>query len=203
MQLKNIGLLRGLIFSHSHIIRDKNPDMICIGCGGRNPNLVSNFGIPAQELYQYDHHGQFCKGFYGTTHDELYFITRAFFDNYVKEAKITMSSAVAKGESLIGKNVQGDRRLFEVETVNLYNKRSIVPCWFPKWARDIINDRGWVVLVENKIDYANVDEATEIVNSIQLNETYTAVVEGNVVKVGCQTFDIEQVREIIRIHDSL
>lgn len=39
-------------------------------------------------------------------------------------------------------------------------------------------------------------------NVVQLNDEYTATIEGDTVKVGCQTFPLEKVREIVRLADN-
>jgi hypothetical protein len=203
MQLKNLSLLHGLIFANSHIIRGGNTDMICIGVGQNNNNHSSQFGIPYDDLYQH-FNGAFQRGYYGSSSEENYYITREFYNSYVKVVEPTMptmSSSVAKGESFIGKYVEGDTGVFKIEFVNLYNRNSHIPDWFPDWAQDIIDDRGWVVLVENDNEFADADEVVEITNSIILNGEYTAIVVGDVVKVGCQeipTATVLKLAELIK-----
>lgn len=198
MQLKNLSLLHGLIFANSHIILGANTEMICIGVGQSNNNHNNQFGIPYEDLHQY-FGGRFHQGYYGSSSNEHYYITREFYDSYIKVFEPTMSSSVAKGESFIGKNVESDTGVFKVEFVNLYNRNSHIPEWFPDWAQDIIDDRGWVVLVENNDEFSNADKVVEITNSIILNEEYTAIVDGDVVKVGCQEIPTENVLKLAKL----
>lgn len=67
-----------------------------------------------------------------------------------------------------------------------------------------IEKHGWCVVVSYGIysqSVMDIDVVDEF--KVKLNETYTAIVSLNGVEVGCQTFPIEKIKDILKAHQQL
>jgi signal peptidase I len=69
---------------------------------------------------------------------------------------------------------------------------------------DLIKKDGYVVTVEGEdgTSYC-LDEISQLTNEVVLNDEYTAVIEGDIVKVGCQDIPIDKVKEILDAYNKL
>jgi hypothetical protein len=102
--------------------------------------------------------------------------------------------------SLVGKNVYYKGKPFMVEAATVFNK------YYPTDNKTItreVKEFGYSIVLENDDGFAPFSEIEEISNKVVLNDEYSAIIENDVVKVGCQTIPIDKVEEILKTHKKL
>lgn len=123
---------------------------------------------------------------------------RSFYMAYRFELANSLIDDIKKAKSLIGKTVRqisiGETFIPEFFGVaNEYNRNVD--------SRDLVD--GYAVYLENQ-DYISVlSDLEEVTNIVNLTDDYNAIIEGDIVKVGCQNIPIEKVKEIIKLWESL
>lgn len=209
MKLTNIEALRNRIEDHKNHT-PKPTDYVPIGYGGRGSDndLHSQFNIPEKELSCYigTHFHGFEHHKLGNEPTAMYFVTKAFYDEHIKYDKpLTMIEQIEKAQGLIGKHMIGRKygKVFTVDSIRLFNNKHGIPSWLVPADTEYLKKHGFLVIVENASDYANVDIQEVINNVVKLNDDYDAIIEGNIVKVGCQSIPIGKVREILETYNKL
>ena len=132
----------------------------------------------------------------------------------LKETKNKMHPRLKKiqneiddAQKFVGKKVKFSNRnlvnLFVVKSVDVFFEND--PCYSKKeLIRQIIKSRGYCVYVTDNVGNAYpVEEIVICKNMVKLNDEYSAEIDGDKVKVGCQTFDIEKIREVLATYDCL
>lgn len=116
------------------------------------------------------------------------------------EESSDLISQIQKAQSLVGKRLYTKAGVvFTPDTFRVINKYCD-----PGWGEPSdLNEDGFAVYLENENNFVNVVNAKRVPNSIKLTDSYDAVIEKGVVKVGCQTIPIDTVRRIIELHDQL
>lgn len=109
----------------------------------------------------------------------------------------TLQDQIDKAISLIGKTVEHDYVTFTVTDWGIGNRFSD----FSKITNNLVD--GVCVYVENDTEIAPLCELKIVDNLIKLTDDYNATIEGNVVKVGCQTIPIEKVEQILELYKKL
>jgi len=132
----------------------------------------------------------------------------------VKENKIKMNNDISAQEAIIfeqirlakamiGKEVKNKKGLkFTPECISIVYSES--NCISPPMRQEV-DDNGFCVYVTGQGLYCPVMEvkiAPEI-KTVKLNENHTAEVHEDKIVVGCQTFDIENIRNLVRAYDEL
>lgn len=117
--------------------------------------------------------------------------------SFIKSALITLY------EHYVGKKVSGR------DTVIYANHYDYLQFSFYKEGWDVTHTIGEFRDKSHPYETITIEEATkrlmghEKTHEIKLNDDYTATVSKNQVTVGCQTFDISLVRQILKAADSL
>jgi hypothetical protein len=117
-----------------------------------------------------------------------------------------MREAYELAKSLVGKTVVCDNgdAMYNVAGV-IFRQDKTDDVGIGQTCRNFLKDNGWLVGV--KLGYSNypVQRVKEVPSKIdvKLNDSYTATVSKGNVKVGCQTFPIEKIQEIIDAHNKL
>ncbi len=203
MKQSLIQELRSLVQSNTQNGRRKG--YVCIGYGSRSCPLSTKFGISETEVFSF-YGGVFSGGYSGEDRGRLYYIKESIFSHLTGK---NFSNSKADAESLLGKTVgwynsNGKLRTFKVERFKVFTIQDLNG---PKTS-DVVERDGYCFCVGMKstgpescvpVELVHVVKAGEVI----LKQNYTAKITPGQIEVGCQTFDIEQVREIIRIHDSL
>jgi hypothetical protein len=213
MKLTNIETLRERIEYHKNYMPTPY-GYVPIGYGGRgNNDLHSHYNIPEKDLSCYlgapntiAIGSAFENNKMGNEPTAMYFVTKAFYDEHIKYDKpLTMIEQIEKAQGLIGKQMFGRKygKVFTVDSMRLFNNKHGVPTWLVPADTEYLKKHGFLVIVENASDYANVDIQEVINNVVKLNDDYDAIIVGNIVKVGCQSIHIDKVKEILNIHNKL
>ena len=155
------------------------------------------------EVLRANESGVFLKGL-----EEGYEYTASFFELVKDDEESEMEKAYARAKSLIGKKITSDG-LHNGYTVTgvIFRQDKTDNVGLSHVCRKFLEDNGWVVGVGVK--FHNMNYPVQLVNevpsevSITLNSKYTAVVSKDGVKVGCQIFPIEKIKEIIDAHNKL
>jgi hypothetical protein len=106
-----------------------------------------------------------------------------------------LQKTIDKAQSFIGKTVSGESKPFTAEAWSVFNMHS-KPNWMNEKGENFIKVHGWVVVVENKDEFAVVDDELHEVKSVKLNDEYDATIEGDYVHVGCQKIHKNKVFEL-------
>lgn len=130
------------------------------------------------------------------------------FFELVKDAKESeIEKAYTHAKSLIGKKIVCDDgpSKYTVSGV-IFRQDKTDNVGLGHTCEKFLRDNGWVVGVRfNNMNYP-VQLVNEVPSNISvelINGSYTAVVSKGSVKVGCQTFPIEKIQEIIEAHNKL
>ena len=199
--MENFDKLGKIIIKHNKDNTD--PNYVCIGYGddGDDNGLATMFDIPNREIYSKDD-SNFESGFAGSDPNRLYYITYSLYWKFIKELRahintFTLQDAIDFAQTFIGKSVMGEANAFVVEGFSLFNKFSS-PSWMNAEGEAFIEKNGWVVVVENNDDFSVVTKDLDVVNMVKLNDTYDAIIEGDYVKVGCQTIHKDRILELAK-----
>jgi hypothetical protein len=100
----------------------------------------------------------------------------------------SMSEQVKLAEQYLNKTLIGTigNKPFVPDTIRICNKYAR-PLFLTDEEKGFITKGGWIVILENIENYTNVLNIKEVI-TFRLNSQYTATIEGNEVRIGCQTF---------------
>jgi hypothetical protein len=135
-----------------------------------------------------------------------YAYTGKYFELAEVSEETKMKEAFALARSLVGKTVvcdDGDTKYNVAGVIFRQDKTDHGGLGYT--CETFLKDNGWVVGVKfNSMNYP-VQMVKELPTDIdvKLNGSYTATVSKGSVKVGCQTFPIEKIQEIIDAHNKL
>lgn len=196
MTQERIDDLKNLV---SQFSKFNEKDYLCIGYGiAGMGGLSGKYGIPQSEIYQYEQEYTVRNNFVGVIYNELYYITKKYYSKVIY-APLTRGEAITKAETFIGKTVLGHtNEPFLVTDVRIVNKLDI-PTWLTgTTVETTINQQGWAAIVENDMDFKAFDEAEEVI-TVVLNDEYTAVIDGDIVRVGCQEISITNILKLAEL----
>jgi len=121
-------------------------------------------------------------------------------NDYAYMFEVVSSYSFDYALSMVGKNVIYQGKPFMVEAVTVFNK------YYPSAIKTVqkeVKELGYSIVLENDDGFAPLSEVEEISNTVVLNDEYTAVIDGETVKVGCQTIPIQKVEEILKTFKKL
>jgi hypothetical protein len=135
-----------------------------------------------------------------------YAYTGKYFELAEVSEETKMKEAFALARSLVGKTVMcddGDAKYTVTGIIFRQDKTDHVGLGWS--CEKFLKENGWLVGVQFGTMNYPVQMVKELPTDIdvKLNGSYTATVSKGSVKVGCQTFPIEKIQEIIDAHNKL
>lgn len=109
---------------------------------------------------------------------------------------------IARAESLVGKKIihEGAPSLYPIEKWGIADSLD----GFSEIVKNVIKRDKFCVYLKGGAQYFPALECEEYIqNIVRLNSSYIAEVFEDHVKVGCQTFPIESIQEILKVHSGL
>jgi hypothetical protein len=136
-----------------------------------------------------------------------YEFSAGYFELVEASEEAKMKEAFALARSLVGKTVTPDNGISKYNVAGVIFRQDKTDHVGLGWSSDIfLRENGWVVSIKTVggMNYP-VQRVKELPTDIdvKLNGSYTATVSKGSVKVGCQTFPIEKIHEIVEAHNKL
>jgi len=197
MKLSNIEQLRNLIKNHkSNVIEG----YVCLGYG-MSIGFDSRFDLDPKHIYRCNDDNRMSYNWAGSDPEALYYVKQDIYDQYIADP--SFSNTIEDAMSLMGKYVSftddngKDHELLVTEWTVFQKSHGPL-------TNKVIEKYGYSVNVGGKTFNTPVASVTlSPSKSLEISKDYTAKITKGKVEVGCQTIDIETVRKIIELHDSL
>lgn len=168
-------------------------------------NQCYGYNVKPYEIFEVvSHHGAGAINLKGL--EEGFGYTEKYFELAETSEETKMQEAFALAKSLVGKTIvydDGDTKYIVTGVIFRQDKTDHVGLGYT--CKNFLKENGWVVGVKfNGLTYP-VQLVKELPTDIdvKLNGSYTATVSKGSVKVGCQTFPIEKIQDIIDAHNKL
>lgn len=182
-------------------------DFVCVGRGNGRGYITSKLDIPSSELYSHNPNGDFESGYAGSASDHVYYITQELFKKLTTvapEFKNCIDDALKLMGKTLGYNNNGVTEIFVADEWVVVNNKT------PNVGNEtmaVVDADGFSVNIGNRSNFGKMVPISKVfvvkTTKLKLNSQYDAIISKNQVAVGCQTFNIEKIREILKLHDSL
>ena len=201
------------------------PNMVCIGKGDYFNKLINQFPILYRNLW-FSHAGDIPdndSNYSGDNSEYNYYILESFAKvNGLLKKPMSLEQHMDVAREMVKQFKTGKYNLMKVTgitnychhkvgvtkdlTTKIVHRTDPTSCTVQTFFDNNSSVNYCVVLtgrsMEDPYDTLTLEEIV-VSKELELNSEYTATITKGKVQVGCQTFDIEKVRELIKLHDEI